>query len=118
MLVIMLLIGQGLGRLSPSVERVIRVRDTVHDEVVEAAEVVRVAGVDRKLLGDGNCCNECIESPSGWLSPTVAEGSRHTPEGPSRGSVEGKRLEVGFCLLQMDLPGGSLVGRRSDQRTH
>lgn len=78
-------------------------------ELVNSSEVSGIAGVERKLVRDGYCRNEGVVHPRGGLSARSSQGRCHTTEGAGCACVKGQGVEVGFGLLQVRLPGCSLI---------
>jgi hypothetical protein len=73
-------------------------------EPVDGRKVARVAGVERKVVGDRHGRDHRIVRPRCGLSSCSAERGRDLTERPRSGRIERKRVEVCFGLLQVGLP--------------
>ena len=88
-----------------------------HCETVDAREVVRVAGVDRQVVDEGDRSDHRIERAGGRLPPGPPQRRCNLTEPSSGRRVEHQRDKVRLCLLQMSLAGNGAPPWTCDQRS-
>jgi len=97
---------------------VIRVWNSNELQVRDAREIGRVAGVKGNRVRDGGCSYEGVEGPSGRFSSGTSKSGGHATKRSCRRSIKWQRIEIGFRLLQVRLPGGAIPVSRADQGTN
>jgi hypothetical protein len=85
----------------------VRVRDRDDHEVLDPREVVRIAGEEGQPVRQGNGRDHRVVGPRVRLPARAAKRRRNLAECSGRLDIEGKRIEVGFCLLEMCKAGSS-----------
>jgi hypothetical protein len=80
-----------------------------HVELIDAAEVRRIARVDRKVVRYGRRCDHRIVGSGRGLAACPPERRGDPPKRARRVSVERERVEVSLGLLQVGLTGGALI---------
>lgn len=84
-----------------------RYRDEL--EVVDSLEVIWIARVQRKVVGDGNRCDHRVIGPCGTLATSGSKRGCDATEGTRSRCVERERVEVCLGLLEVRLAGGTLL---------
>ena len=79
-------------------------RHRVQIQCGNALEVLGIAGVERKAVGDGGRGDESVIRACRPLAAGGAKGHRHCAESTGRCRVEGDGVKVVFGLLKMRLP--------------
>lgn len=85
-------------------------------ETIDPSEVIRIDGVQRKIIGDGDGSDHRVVGTSLGLSADAAKGGRDTPKGSSWADIERQWLEVGLGLLNLSLARRPLLAVRHDER--
>jgi hypothetical protein len=93
----------------------IRVWNSDEFQVRDAREIGRVTGVKGHRVRDGGCSDEGVEGPSGRFSSGTSKSRGDTTKRPRGRSIKWQRVEIGFRLLQVRLPGGAIPVSRCDQ---
>jgi len=86
-------------------------------ESLDTGEVPWVAGVDWESVRDGDGGDHRVVGACRWFAAGPTKRRGDLPEAACRRRVEGERVEVGLCLLDMGLPGRPLRVGGSDERT-
>jgi hypothetical protein len=84
-------------------------------ELVDAPEVVGIHGIQRQSSRDGGGGDHCVVSARAGLASCTSEFGGHLAEGSSGRCIERERVEIGFGLLEMRLPGRTLRVGLGDQ---
>jgi len=95
----------------------IRVRHRANLERLNPVEAVRIAGIDRDVLGQGCGGNQRVIRPSRRLAAIRSQRSCHAAERTRRIGAERNRFKVGLGLLQVRLTRNSFSSRARDVRT-
>src|SRR5579864_6420432 len=78
-------------------------------EVVDSLEVIGIARVQRKVVGDGDRCDHRVIGPGCALAASGPKGRRDATKGTRSRRVERQRVEVCLGLLEVRLAGGALL---------
>ena len=77
-----------------------------HDlQAVDLVEVSGIAGIDRKLVGQGSRRDERVVGARRSSPPRCPQRGSYLAESACRRPVEGQRVEVRLRFLQVCLPG-------------
>jgi len=84
-------------------------------ETVDSVEIARIAGVDGQLISQRSGRDHSVVRARSSLATYTAKRSGHPAEGTGRRGIEGYRIEIGFGLLEVDLPRSAFFVRPSNQ---
>ena len=77
-------------------------------QLAYALEVAPVAGHQRQSVREGRGGDQRVVSASAGLASCTSEIGGHLAKGSSGRCIERERIEIGFGLLEMRLPGRTL----------
>jgi hypothetical protein len=87
-----------------------------HVKLIDAAEIRRIARVDRKVVGYGRRCDHRVVGSGRGLAACPPERRGDPAKRARCVSVERERVEVSLGLLQVGLTGGTLTLIVRDER--
>ena len=90
-------------------------RDRDDHQPIYPREVVWVAGVERQPVRQGNRRDHRVVGPCVRFPAGAPKRRGNLAKCSSRLDIERKRIEVGFCLLEVRKAGGSLGFVRCDE---
>ncbi len=93
-------------------------RDGSQIETFDPGEIVRIGGIERKLVRNCRRRDHGAVGASLNLAAAFPERGCHSAERPSRIGIEGQRLEVGLGLLQHSLASCPLLTGGRYERTN